>query len=411
MAPRQIHDCRMLRVRPAQAAAVAACVTLGVCTALLGRTSSSAETLRADAASSSQASIVRAERRRAWDVVARVTQPSGDDGAPAFASWRRAEAVLGSDSQSKSSVHAGTMRQSAEPEIIIFTFYDESADRHIQAHRLHARAELDRLLHAGITDPSLSHNRTIPPLPDGSTVLLTAWWPIAHDTRTALPVWDPKDNPPRRHGNNYMTWPRVVAVERNANDEPATTAITFVGREFPHARTVSLDRLHHMTVDRPMADQIMQDSRTHKAAVIALGRAIEPGDSLALVAMHVASKEHGRWRWATLWWHDDAGRGVFAEDRPRLASPWNNYLLDAALDPGAPGDPDVCFNPWLEARFPDQGAGGGTTSNCIACHQRASYPPVSFLPITRGARLDDDPAYAPGRLRTDFLWSLARQNQ
>src|SRR5690606_27381215 len=93
---------------------------------------------------------------------------------------------------------------------------------------------------------------------------------------------------------------------------------------------------------------------------------------------------------------------------------WRNYLLDVALDPQTQSTedrgPDICFNPWLDARFPDGGAGGGTVSNCIACHRRASYPAVSFLPITRGAPdFIGDPAFGPGRLRTDFLWSLARQ--
>ena len=152
-----------------------------------------------------------------------------------------------------------------------------------------------------------------------------------------------------------------------------------------------------------------------KAALIALGRGIEAGDHLVMVAMHIASKEVQDWVWVTMWWHDKPDRGPFARDRPDgMASPWRNYLLDVALDArgaGAEDDgPRSCFNPWLEARFPDDGLGGGTASNCVACHSRASYPPVSFLPITRGAPdVTQDPAYAPGRLRTDFLWSLPRQ--
>jgi hypothetical protein len=52
--------------------------------------------------------------------------------------------------------------------------------------------------------------------------------------------------------------------------------------------------------------------------------------------------------------------------------------------------------------------GGGTLSNCLACHRRASYPPVNFLPVTRGSPdFEHDPAYAPAQLRTNFNWSLA----
>jgi hypothetical protein len=42
------------------------------------------------------------------------------------------------------------------------------------------------------------------------------------------------------------------------------------------------------------------------------------------------------------------------------------------------------------------------------CHNRASYPAdIGFLPIMRGnPDLQSDPAYAAGRLRGDFLWSV-----
>ena len=43
------------------------------------------------------------------------------------------------------------------------------------------------------------------------------------------------------------------------------------------------------------------------------------------------------------------------------------------------------------------------------CHNRASYPPLNFLPIYRGdPHLQHDPTYAAGRLRTEFLLGLCR---
>lgn len=58
--------------------------------------------------------------------------------------------------------------------------------------------------------------------------------------------------------------------------------------------------------------------------------------------------------------------------------------------------------------MPDGGAGGGTRRNCLACHRRASHPDTAFLPITRGTPdLAKDPAFAAGKLRTGFLWSIA----
>lgn len=358
----------------------------------------------------SEISPVNVLRRKAWSMVAHIVQPSHGDGAPDFSSWPRANVIFANNEQSKASLHAGAMDQSPEPEIIIFTFYNETAARHIREHRLHLRGALDRFLAAGEIHPRLTHNRTIPPLPADSVVVLTAWWPIARSERTPLPVWDPDHNPSRRHGNNYLSWPRIVAVDHAPQDDAGVTPIAFVGREFADANRVSLNDFHHVEVDERMAAQLIQDDRTRKASIIALGRGIEPGDALALVAMHVAAKNEDVWQWATLWWHDHADHGEFANDRPALPGPWNNYLMDVALDTSASDEPDICFNPWLEARFSDQGAGGGTVSNCIACHQRASYPSVSFLPVTRGPPdLLDDPAYSPDRLRTDFLWSIPRQ--
>lgn len=157
----------------------------------------------------------------------------------------------------------------------------------------------------------------------------------------------------------------------------------------------------------------MRDPRARKASLIALGRALEGGDYLALVAVHLAAKTHSQWNWATLWWHDRPAEGEFAHGRPaETPRPWMNYLLDSPLDPVASGQAEVSptFNPWFEGRFPDSGAGGGLSSNCISCHRRASYPPVPFLPVRAGAPdVQGDPAYRPGQLRTDFIWSIARR--
>jgi hypothetical protein len=43
---------------------------------------------------------VQAERKRAWDVIARVTV-AHDGGTPVIAGWRRAEAVLGGQDSRK----------------------------------------------------------------------------------------------------------------------------------------------------------------------------------------------------------------------------------------------------------------------------------------------------------------------
>lgn len=401
----------------------AACAVLTICTAL----AIAADRRTDDGPSAAHSERfpgrddLRAQRRYAWSVVSQLDLI--DDTRKSLSSaWHRsddiftpagaARAATASMSNGKAATH-GSVPQSGEPQIILFTLYDAAAVRHVRVNRLHERTQLERLLVTGQADPSIRENRTIPPFPADTTVLLTAWWPIARDGTTAMPVWDPELNPARSGGNNYATWRRAVAVSRSA--ATGTEAVVSSGRDFPDARRVSLDAFQHIVVDTEIATRVRENEHAHKAAVIALGRELQAGDYLALVAVHVAVKAMDQWAWATLWWHDAAERGAFAQDRPAtLRSSWRNYLLDVAFDAELPraadAGPHAAFNPWLEARFPDAGAGGGVVSNCVACHGRASYPAVAFLPVTRGApNLSDDPAYAPGRLRTDFLWSLPRQ--
>jgi hypothetical protein len=158
---------------------------------------------------------------------------------------------------------------------------------------------------------------------------------------------------------------------------------------------------------------LMRDRSARKAATIALGRDLREGDYLVLVSANLGRRETENWVWAAFWWHDRPDQGPFAAERPAgLSGAWRHYLLQVAFDADQPaasdGGPHVCFDPWLEGRFPDGGHGSGTLSNCVACHQRASYPAVNFLPVTRGAPdLANDPAFSPGRLRTDFIWSIA----
>ena len=170
-----------------------------------------------------------------------------------------------------------------------------------------------------------------------------------------------------------------------------------------------------------MVDSVNGQPFLAAVAQASFGRPLAVGDFAVLVALHATTKEIDDWVWATYWWHDKPSDGPFAQNRVgSISGVWRNYLMDVSYDLNLPtekdGGPHVTFDPWLEARFADGGhGGGGVVSNCMNCHNRASWPRRTadtcpsrrcFLPVYRGNPDFEDPAYAPGRLRTDFLWSI-----
>jgi hypothetical protein len=369
----------------------------------------------------------RLERRHAWSIIVSLTAPITADHRtePFFETWHGEDEVFTKSAAERfprgiagfSRTNGGTsdtVSQSVGIPIVTYTLYNDPAYQHIRHYRLNEAGELNRLKKNGPADTTVDSDRSIPQFPSDSVILKTAWWPIARDKVTALPVWDSRPNAQGRAGDPYTSWQRVVAVDPFKNESARSMMpIDFAGNTFPHAHQIGLNAFYHVAVSAPMAARMMKDPETRKAILIALGRPLHADDNLVLVAASLATREIPNWIWATFWWHDQPDTGPFAADRPgALKSEWRNYLMQTAFDSEKPaandGGPDVCFNPWLEGRFPNGGSGNGTVSNCVACHQRASYPPVSFLPVTRGRPdLRNDPAYASGRLRTSFLWSLA----
>jgi hypothetical protein len=367
------------------------------------------------------------QRRYAWQLLVELTSPTRGRAEPDFEAWHGEDQVFGRAHGSSTGIRGFARESSTGPSFVpplegsssdapavTYTLYNDAAYAHITDNRLNVQAELDRLRVSGAADLTVTSDRSVPLFPRQARVLKTVWWPVAADRPTPLPVWDPERNPKRRGGHEYIDWQRVVAVDPLLTaHSPSTARIEFAGRAFPNARRIGLDVLYHVVIDGSLAISIAHDRGARKASLITLGRDLRAGDYLVLVAAHLASKDLPEWVWTTLWWHDRPNDGPFAADRPsNLSGIWRNYLVQVAFDantPAAPdGGPHISYNPWLEARFPDGKQGGGTQSNCMACHRRASYPPVSFLPVTRGAPdFTNDPAYGPERLRTSLLWSIA----
>jgi len=302
--------------------------------------------------------------------------------------------------------------QVAGESVLSFVLYNFAGYNHVRSNGLFKNSTLDNLLENGLPNPTFPKDRDIPPFPQSAVSLKTVWWPIAKDRITAMPIWDPDQNPPSANGNPPNTWARYVAVDpTRINVPPDEFADVRYQNQTKHVHVVGSDKIHLVQVTADQASGVNSDGLLSQMAQAALGRPLQAGDFAALVATHMTTKEIDNWVWATFWWHDRPDEGPFASDRPGLvAGVWRNYLMAASYDLNLPreadGSPHVAFNPWLEARFPNGGHGGGVVSNCMNCHNRASYPNIDFKPIYRGNPDPQDKAFDAGRLRTDFLWSI-----
>jgi len=379
---------------------------------------------------------VSAERLHAWNVFAGMTQAAPGGELAIFETWYSETETFDSSVATTQLTAARqprlprfqTPRQFLPPKgvvapavagasVLSFVLYNFPAFNHVRSNALFKAPTLDGLLKTGAPNKTFPNDRDIPPFPANAISLKTVWWPIAKDKITAMPIWDPDQNPALKTGNPPTTWARYVAVDPTRPDVPPDefASVQFNGQT-EHAHVVGTNKIHLIQLTADQAAGINSDGVLSGVAQSALGRPLHAGDFAALVATHMTTKEIDNWVWATFWWHDQPDQGSFAADRPsQVAGVWRNYLMNVSYDLNLPkqadGTPHVAFNPWLEARFPDAGHGGGVVSNCMNCHNRASYPDMSFLPVYRGNPDPQDQAFNAGRLRTDFLWSVPDQAQ
>jgi len=324
-----------------------------------------------------------AMRQHAWALLERVTRPDRT-GLPAWESWSPLARTFGHETGNvrpfrlveEPEVPGVALLQASGEPLLSLVLFNPAADRHIRENGLFRRATLDSI-NARFDPGTPLAQRQIPPFPRDAMAMKTVWAVVREAGITPISVWDGGDagegeNPPAR-------WPRTVAVD------PSLPG--------------SLDRFYHVRI-------APQDI----ASVRAIDPDARPGDYLILLGLHLTTKEIPDWVWTTYWWHDRPDEGPYAADRPAaLAGPWRNYLMDVAYSMETPreadGTPNIAFNPYFEV-FP-----AGTRSNCMACHQGAVWtasgaPP--FLPVTRGARVANDPRFA-GATRLDFMWSIATE--
>lgn len=278
--------------------------------------------------------------------------------------------------------------------------------------------------------------------PVEAVAVKTVWWPVRHDGLTAFPVWDDEPTRPiewgtgigklveqgyfgavtpeqaadlkghELHGNDWGVFRRVVAIDPTSLlAEGSTAEVDFFdpqGLDYSvtasrSARVVPLSSFYTVQLnDQELVDHLNAGLMGQMVRRF-WGRPLTQEDALALVAVHITTRETHDWVWATYWWHDDP-----VSDQPEtLVAPFDHFRMDVAQSADLPraedGDPRITFNPYLEAGF-----ALGVQSNCLGCHQLASWTahgPQSPFPVRRGTLPADDPTLQ-GNLKTHFLWSL-----
>lgn len=294
-------------------------------------------------------------RTHGWDLWARLSAGAWDHWAPTERMFQAA-GVAPPKLRTPRPFRAGDEISFERLPVMFDVLFDPTSERHVARHSLAHKKTLDRM-------------SEFPAFPPESIAVKLTWYAVKAHGITTMPIWDGEAAAPG--GNPDHTWSRTITVDPDGI--AGIPLASFIYRD--------LD----------------SDAEVANARLVAHDPSLQRGDHLALVAAHVTTKEIPDWTWQTYWWHDAPDRGPFGEDRPALIrGAAAHYLMDVTYSADRP-----CFNPWLEARFPD-----GQASNCVTCHQRAVVGAADYLPVTRGRLRDDDP-YFQGHLQTDFLWSVA----
>ncbi|MGZ8998751.1 MAG: hypothetical protein ACXW2T_07845, partial [Allosphingosinicella sp.] len=290
--------------------------------------------------------------------------------------------------------------------------------------------------------PPADRTAKMPLMPPGSIVLKPMMWPVPATGYTALPVWDNV----REDGGRYAgfevqsKWPRAVALTARPQPGVTRTDVSFL-YNLPVGPNTYADSpvagLRDFYAFRPELDGMDPCDRAilDASAWWAYNRPFRQGDFLALVAMHILTKEQPDWTFQSVWWHDRPDEGPFAADRPDIPAkqaigPWRHYLLTSTYGipamtgrqlggggagPGVGPQWPVAFNPNIElaAHHPIR-------TNCMNCHHRAawpgfqlpppSWPTASYLAANGPGALEifrQDNVIFNGLLGTDSMWAIS----
>ncbi|HEY7068396.1 MAG TPA: hypothetical protein VII06_43505 [Chloroflexota bacterium] len=340
--------------------------------------------------------------------------------------------------------------------VMSFVKFNRDAARFIWDNYYYRKDTLDALVDFYNRTDAPLYQRQITPFPRTAITLKIVFWlikradsPQVEGGLTPLPYWDPADPPPPDGGLPMHTnWTHCVAVDPAGRYPAGATArVNCNGMpkapRYVDAPVIGLDSFYtyRLSDDSDVASvaEFLKDlssaGHEQERLVADFGLTPEVGDYLALMAVHMTTKEMDNWTFQTWSWSPTPDDGPRAAGRPAsIQGVWRNYVMCTAYDMVTPREPDgsphVCFNPYLESDLgpqapyqvgsetypPDPMA--GHRSNCQTCHARAGWPSVSTDPFSAnygrvfntGYLAPDDPYYA-GLVKTDFLWSLIFHSQ
>ena len=321
----------------------------------------------------------------------------------------------------------GTQFQNNGDVMLAGVIYNDAAYQWIRNKNLYQTATLQGLL------PPAGQNRQMAEMPSGSIVLKPMLWPVQKAGYTALPVWDDrKDDFDRYSGFEIQSqWPRAVAVTPQSTSQIATVDVTYLHgvtmtsgtivnaplgpNTYKQARTIGIEQFYNFQPDLASLDPCDR-ALLDASAYYAYGRMFQQGDYLALIAMHIMTKEQPDWTFQSVWWSDRAGTGPYAADRPNIPAakgPWRNYLMASTYgwrDQAQPANWPIAYNPYIELA-----AAHPIDTNCMNCHKRAAWPEGknagSYLrdggpSALQAFRYQDQPIFN-GLIGVDSLWSIA----
>lgn len=365
---------------------------------------------------------VAAMRRHGWAVFAGLTQPARPNEADSEAiweTWYQSPDVFGPAGPSLQSAKkkrvftplrqsqiVGAAPQATGQSVASFTLFNQETKDHIRSNQ-YQMAQTKDDLNKNWPTGTAPKDRKIKDFPRTAMSLKTTWWVVKKNQKTGMYIWDEKPEADPAPNQAAPTWKRAIAIDPTRDQVPADEKMTIPirGKDFPNSHVVPLKAFYYFVATEEDLPSLNNNVPLGASEDPNLGR-VEVGDFLVLAALHYTTKEIPNWVWATFWWHDQPDKGPYGENRPDntfLKGVWRNYKMDVAFDMTVPtepgGKPNAVFNPWLEARF-----GNGVHSNCMTCHQLATWNRQDFS-VTRGPLPDNDARFK-NTTKTDFLWSI-----